>query len=126
MLATATGDALAEWNRVRTAYDTADDVESVIWTTAGIVALAGVTISAVMGIFSVGIGFVAGMAITAEIELALGIIGAIYDLINGTLLAYSERSSFAHFSCASKGAIQRDKVCQLSSVAIFLLSVSIQ
>jgi hypothetical protein len=96
VLETATGDALAEWNKVRTAYDTADDVESVIWTTAGVVALAGVTISAVMGIFSVGIGFVAGMAITAEIELVLGIIGAVFDLINGMLLAHSQAKSITN------------------------------
>jgi hypothetical protein len=58
----------------------------VIWATTGIVALAGIAISAVMGIFSFGIGFVAGMALTSEIGLALGVVGAIFDLVNGLFL----------------------------------------
>jgi hypothetical protein len=58
----------------------------------GIVALAGIAISTAMGIFSFGIGFVAGMALTSELTLALGAVGAIFDLVNGFFLALSRRS----------------------------------
>ncbi|KAH7929535.1 hypothetical protein BV22DRAFT_120462 [Leucogyrophana mollusca] len=85
VLSTATGDALAEWEKVRTQYDTADMIECVIWTAAGIVALAGLAISTAMGIFSFGIGFVAGMAVTGIIDMVLATVGIIYDIIDGAI-----------------------------------------
>jgi hypothetical protein len=55
----------------------------VIWTATGIVALAGIIISAFMGMFSVGIGFVAGMELTGEITLVLAAVALIFNAIEG-------------------------------------------
>jgi len=85
VLNTATGQVLSDWKQVRDTYDTADKVEGIIWTACAIISLAGFAISVVMGVFSFGVGFAAGMTITAVITAIIGIVGLIYDAINGAI-----------------------------------------
>ncbi|EAU82447.2 hypothetical protein CC1G_08198 [Coprinopsis cinerea okayama7 len=80
----ATGAALDRWNATRQAYDDSLIVDQIIMVAEGVVAIAGFIISAV-GALAGGIGFFAGLGITADILLVLGLIGAIYDIINGAV-----------------------------------------
>ncbi|KAH8797303.1 hypothetical protein DL96DRAFT_997975 [Flagelloscypha sp. PMI_526] len=84
ILQTATGDALTRWNQVRDNYDKSLIVDQVIMVAEGVVTIVGLTVS-VVGSLAGGIGFFAGLAVTADILVALGIIGAIYDIINGAI-----------------------------------------
>ncbi|KAF9224617.1 hypothetical protein BS17DRAFT_780164 [Gyrodon lividus] len=79
-----TGDDLARWNRVTDAYDKSQVVDEVIMGIQGIVAVAGLVFSTV-GALAGGIGFFAGLGVTAELELVLAAIEAIYALINGAI-----------------------------------------
>ncbi|KAH8822204.1 hypothetical protein DL96DRAFT_1748326 [Flagelloscypha sp. PMI_526] len=84
VLQTATGDALTRWNQVKDSYDKSLIVDQVIMVAEGVVTIVGLAVS-VVGAFAGGIGFFAGLGVTADILLALGIIGAIYDIINGAI-----------------------------------------
>ncbi|KAF8878185.1 hypothetical protein BD779DRAFT_1217878 [Infundibulicybe gibba] len=81
---TGTGEALAEWNRVKHIYDKTQMVDQVIYGAMGIVAVGGLAISTV-GALAGGIGFMAGIAVTSQILLVLGVIGLIFDAIMGAV-----------------------------------------
>ncbi|KAF8884345.1 hypothetical protein BD779DRAFT_784506 [Infundibulicybe gibba] len=81
---TGTGAALAEWNRVKHIYDKTQMVDQVIYGAMGIVAVGGLAISTV-GALAGGIGFMAGIAVTGQILLVLGVIGLIFDAIMGAV-----------------------------------------
>jgi hypothetical protein len=80
----ATGDALANWKEVSASYDRSQEVDQVIMGAEGVVALVGLTVS-IVGAAAGGIGFFAGLAATADIMLVLGVIGAIFDIIDGAI-----------------------------------------
>ncbi|KAL0945738.1 hypothetical protein HGRIS_014883 [Hohenbuehelia grisea] len=84
ILNSATGDALTKWKRVRQNYDDSLIVDQVIMVAEGIVTIAGLAISAV-GALAGGFGFFVGLGVTADILLVLGVLGAIYDIINGAI-----------------------------------------
>ncbi|KAJ8696996.1 hypothetical protein PTI98_006813 [Pleurotus ostreatus] len=80
----ATGQALDDWNKTKGNYDKTQIVDQVIMGAMGTVAIAGLAISAV-GALAGGFGFFVGLAVTSDILLALGIIGAIFDIVNGAV-----------------------------------------
>ncbi|KAJ7813989.1 hypothetical protein B0H14DRAFT_2851492 [Mycena olivaceomarginata] len=84
ILSTATGDTLARWNRTKETYDASLIVDQVIMAAEGIVTVVGLTVS-IIGALAGGIGFFAGIGVTADILLVLGLIGAVYDIINGAI-----------------------------------------
>ncbi|KAF8871928.1 hypothetical protein BD779DRAFT_1574730 [Infundibulicybe gibba] len=81
---TGTGEALAEWNRVKNVYDKTQMIDQVIYGAMGVVAVSGLAISTV-GALAGGIGFFAGIAVTSQILLVLGVIGLIFDAIMGAV-----------------------------------------
>ncbi|KAF8878193.1 hypothetical protein BD779DRAFT_1789303 [Infundibulicybe gibba] len=81
---TGTGEALAQWNRVKNVYNKTEMVDQVIYGAMGVVAVGGLTISAI-GYLTGGIGFSAGIAVTGNILLVLGVIGLIFDAIAGAI-----------------------------------------
>ncbi|KAF8878182.1 hypothetical protein BD779DRAFT_1217850 [Infundibulicybe gibba] len=94
---TATGEALAQWNRVKNAYDKTQMVDQVIYGAMGVIAIAGIAISAV-GFLAGGIGFLAGIAVTGKILLVIGVVslifGAIFGAVNRAKLRDSINSLF--------------------------------
>ncbi|KAI0798261.1 hypothetical protein C8Q75DRAFT_709460 [Abortiporus biennis] len=92
VLRTATGDALEHWNRVRKNYDTSQIFDQVIMGAEAAVTIVGLTASA-FGALAGGIGFLAGLGITTDALLVLGVIGALYDIINGAVQRDQLRSA---------------------------------
>ncbi|KAI0798221.1 hypothetical protein C8Q75DRAFT_40655 [Abortiporus biennis] len=90
VLKSATGEALEHWKQVRENYDHSLIVDQVIMGAEAIGTMVGIAVSSI-GAWAGGFGFFVGIGVTADILLVFGVIGAIFDIING--------------------AIQRDQLC---------------
>ncbi|KAJ8520443.1 hypothetical protein ONZ45_g2738 [Pleurotus djamor] len=88
----ATGQALDDWNNTKNIYDKTQIVDQVIMGAMGTIAIAGLAISTV-GALAGGFGFFVGLAVTSDILLALGVIGAIFDIVNGAIQRSKLRDS---------------------------------
>ncbi|KAF9501355.1 hypothetical protein BDN71DRAFT_695471 [Pleurotus eryngii] len=71
----ATGQALVDWNKTKGNYDKTQIVDQVIMGAMG----------TAVGALAGGFGFFVGLAVTSDILLALGVIGAIFDIVNGAV-----------------------------------------
>ncbi|KAL0570071.1 hypothetical protein V5O48_011889 [Marasmius crinis-equi] len=81
---TATGAALEHWNKVRENYDKSQEIDQIIMAAEGVVTIVGFTVS-VIGALTGAFGFFVGLGVTADILLVLGLLGAIFDLIDGAI-----------------------------------------
>ncbi|EIN12226.1 hypothetical protein PUNSTDRAFT_96924 [Punctularia strigosozonata HHB-11173 SS5] len=81
---TAVGENLEKWIEIKSTVDDLDTASEVFSTAMAIVAIAGIAIS-IVGALAGGFGFFAGIAVTTDILLVLGIIGAIFDAISGAV-----------------------------------------
>ncbi|KAE9391812.1 hypothetical protein BT96DRAFT_979677 [Gymnopus androsaceus JB14] len=81
---TSTGQALENWKKAKAFYDRTQVVDDVIFTSIGVVAGIGLVVSTI-GAIAGGIGFMAGIALTASITAVLASIGFIFDAIVGAI-----------------------------------------
>ncbi|THH34167.1 hypothetical protein EUX98_g49 [Antrodiella citrinella] len=79
-----TGQTLDDWNKTKGSFDKTQVIDQIIMGAMGVIAISGLAISAV-GALAGGFGFFVGLAVTADILLVFGIIGAIFDIINGAI-----------------------------------------
>ncbi|KAF7353964.1 hypothetical protein MVEN_01082800 [Mycena venus] len=81
---TTVGENLEKWKEIKSTVDGLDTASEVFSTAMAVVAIAGIAIS-IVGALAGGFGFFAGLAVTANILLIMGVIGAIFDAISGAI-----------------------------------------
>ncbi|EMD39523.1 hypothetical protein CERSUDRAFT_111848 [Gelatoporia subvermispora B] len=119
----ATGQVLQDWESVKSCYDTTQLVDQIIMGAIGTIAVAEIAISAIGALLG-PIGFMSGIAVTSTIVLAIGVVGGLYEIINGAVQRSRLRDAInALFASRIKMKFLLDKLEAVNTWIVVLQSV---